>query len=173
MERTITRLSLDEFKISFIVVELKALENMFNIPQNLNSMNKSKLVDLMCQFYDITNTSCTRSDSESLKYLAEKCIKGWPIDAVNVAYAQLTFPEAFDEWGTDNLFNGSWSIMTDTEIHFFIKKLYAQPTTIDGHTIQTIIDPHHIFVNNRGRCCSKGMIGMGIKLEAWWDVAKH
>ncbi|CAC5369864.1 unnamed protein product [Mytilus coruscus] len=37
--------------------------------------------------------------------------------------------------------------------------------------IQPFIDPHHIFVNNRSRCCSKGILGMGIKPDAWWDVA--
>lgn len=50
---------------------------------------------------------------------------------------------------------------------------YAQISNIDGHYIQPIIDPHYIFVNNRSRCCSKGMTEMGIAPNAWWRAAQE
>jgi hypothetical protein len=45
-------------------------------------------------------------------------------------------------------------------LFFFIPQWYAQPAKIDNKIFQAKIDPHHIFVNNRGMCCSKGMHGM-------------
>lgn len=108
-----------------------------------------------------------------LKVLVSNHIKSWPIDALNVAYAQLNFIDAFHKWSNENTFNGSWNIQTEEGKTFLISQWYAQPALVNGSLIQPIIDPHHIFVNNRSRCCSKGMLGMGITPEAWWRVAKN
>lgn len=98
-------------------------------------------------------------------------IKKWPISAVNVAFAQLNFRSALNEWESENPFNGSWNMETENGLQYEIHRWYAQPMIAKGQMIQPIIDPHHLFVNNRARCCSKGISGMGISSEAWWKVA--
>jgi hypothetical protein len=73
----------------------------------------------------------------------------------------ISFPRCVKRWDASNLLNGAWNISTeDGKIVFFIPQWYAQPAKIDNTIFQAKIDPHHIFVNNRGMCCSKGMHGM-------------
>ena len=48
-----------------------------------------------------------------------------------------------------------------------VSQWYAQPTTVHGKLIQYIIDPHHVYVNNRSKVCSTGMQALGIKKDAW------
>ena len=62
---------------------------------------------------------------------------------------------------------------TDSGTVYNIPQWYAQPMKIKDELIQPIIDPHHVFVNNRVRCCSAGMNGMGISSKAWLKVAEH
>jgi hypothetical protein len=79
------------------------------------------------------------------------------------------------EWEASNYFIGNSTVETDTGKTFTISKWYTQSTEINGQLLHPIIDidPHHIFVNNCARCCSKGMHGMGIYSEAWWKVAEY
>lgn len=54
---------------------------------------------------------------------------------------------------------------------FSIAQWYAYPASIDGKMIQQIIDIHHIFIIDRSRCWSQGILGMGDKPYTWRDVA--
>ncbi|CAC5389311.1 unnamed protein product [Mytilus coruscus] len=93
--------------------------------------------------------------------------------AVNVTFAQFNFRSELSEWESDNPFNGSWNMETENGLQYEIHRLYAQPMIAKGQMIQPIIDPHHLFVNNRARCCAKGLPGMGISSEAWGRVAEN
>jgi hypothetical protein len=108
-----------------------------------------------------------------LRVLASSQIKSWSIEGIHVAYAQFYFLDAFKRWDASNLFNGALNISTEDGNIFVIPQSCAQPAKIDDNIFQAIIDPHHMFVNNRSRCCSQGMSAMGISAEAWWEVAKN
>lgn len=53
-----------------------------------------------------------------------------------------------------------------------IKQWYAQPTTIASQSVQVILEPHHILVNNRARVCAHGLDGMIISKKARHKVAE-
>ena len=108
-----------------------------------------------------------------MRVLASSQIKSWSIKGIHVAYAQFYFLDAFKRWDASNLFNGALNISTEDENNCFIPQWYAQSARIDDNIFQAIIDPHHIFVNDRRKGCSQGMRGMGIAAEAWWEVAKN
>jgi hypothetical protein len=177
--------SVDEFREIFTdakrikkiltVPELKMLAGLSRqSPKCPKDLNKSVLVNLISKLFgegselDIPITS-----PKSLRVLASSQIKSWSIEGINVAYAQFHFLDAFKRWDASNLFNGAWNISTEDGKNFVIPQWYAQPAKIDDKIFQTIIDPHHIFINNRSKCCSQGMRGMGIAAEAWWEVAKN
>lgn len=176
--------SLEEFKgyfssakkisQTFTVSELKLMTSLLANVKCNNSALKPELVNMISTWYGNGDTLIDPVRSpKRLKVLVSNHIKSWPIDALNVAYAQLNFIDAFHKWSNENTFNGSWNIQTEEGKTFLISQWYAQPALVNGSLIQPIIDPHHIFVNNRSRCCSKGMLGMGITPEAWWRVAKN
>jgi hypothetical protein len=108
-----------------------------------------------------------------LRVLASSQIKSWSIKGIHVAYAQFYFLDAFKRWDASNLFNGALNISTEDENNCFIPQWYAQSAKIDDNIFQAIIDPHHIFVNDRSKGCSQGMRDMGIAAEVWWEVAKN
>ncbi|XP_071139869.1 uncharacterized protein [Mytilus edulis] len=176
--------SLDEFKTCFSNAEairksftVNEMRTILSLTQNKNEytkMLKPNLVNSICCIYgDGSKLPQPTSSPKCLKALVTNHILKWPILAVNVAYAQLTFPDEFMEWEASNCFNGKGTMRTDTGKTFCISKWYAQPTEINGQLLQPIIDPHHIFVNNRSRCCSKGLHDMGVYSEAWWKVAEN
>jgi hypothetical protein len=177
--------SVDEFREIFTdttrikkiltVPELKMLAGLSRQSSKCpKDLNKSELVNLISKLFgegselDIPITS-----PKSLRVLASSQIRSWSIEGINVAYAQFHFLDAFKRWDASNLFNGTWNISTEDGKNFVIPQWYAQPAKIDDNIFQIIIDPHHIFVNNRSKCCSQGMRGMGIAAEAWWEVAKN
>ena len=92
---------------------------------------------------------------------------------MNIAYARRKFAESLQQWSNSNPFNGPWKIETERRHSYSIHQWYARPTKIGGQSMHSLIDPHHIFIINRSRCCSKGKFGMGIKPEAWWTVEKE
>lgn len=55
---------------------------------------------------------------------------------------------------------------------YAVKQWYAQPTTIASQSVQVILEPHHILVNNRARVCAHGLDGMNISKEARHKVAE-
>lgn len=145
-------------KKCFRVDELKL------IAKTSQKLLKHQLVAIVsAKFGDGSTVEVNPKSPKSLKAITEKHIRSWSVDAVNVAYAQMIFPEKFKEWNEGNQFQGSFN---------HIPQWYAQPYLAENQLIQPIIDPHHIFVNNRVRCCSKSMSGMNIRKEAWWKAAE-
>ena len=139
-----------------------------------SGMRKPALVNMVSKLYgDGSSQQTAHKSPPSLKYLTERYIKQWPIAAVNVAYSQMMFPHALQVWEKENCFSGTWTLHVENGHSFTIPRWYAQPATMEGNNVQTIVDPHHIYVNNRTRCCSKGMSKMGIRANAWWEVAEN
>ena len=139
-----------------------------------SGMRKPALVNMVSKLYgDGSSQQTAHKSPPSLKYLTERYIKQWPIAAVNVAYSQMMFPHALQVWEKENCFSGTWTLHVENGHSFTIPRWYAQPATMEGNNVQTIVDPHHIYVNNRTRCCSKGMSEMGIRANAWWEVAEN
>ena len=136
--------------------------------------NKSELANLISKlFREGSELDIPVTSPKYLRVLASSQIKSWSIEGIHVAYAQFHFLDAFKRWDASNLFNGALNISTEDGNILFIPQWYAQPAKIDDNIFQAIIDPHHIFVNNRSKCSLKGMRGMGIAAEAWWEVAKN
>ena len=81
--------------------------------------------------------------------------------------------DKYFEWNNTNEFQGPCTINTDDGYTYHIQNWYAQPAMHSGRPIQYIIDPHHLYVNNRVRCCKHGMEGMGIHASAWRKVAEE
>jgi hypothetical protein len=151
----------------FRVDELKAIAG------TSEKLLKHQLVAIVSsKFGDGSTVEEKPKTPKSLSSIVEKFIKSWSAEAVNVAYAQMIFPQEYQVWSNKNQFNGPCSFVTGNGEVYSIQQWYAQPSTIDGQLIQPIIDPHHLLVNNRSRCCSKGLKKMGIKPDAWWKVAE-
>jgi hypothetical protein len=157
---------------AFVVSELKTIASVTQDLQVYNKMRKTELVNLVSTLHGDGSAVDRMQSPKSLKVLSTNAVRRWPVDGVNVAYAQFQFPDALQTWEEENDFKGEWIVQVSGGSAYTIQRWYAQPAHIDGHAIQTIIDPHHIFVNNRCRCCSKGMSGMQIRSEAWWSVAE-
>ena len=157
---------------SFVVKELEVLIKLAR-PAHAQRMKKHDLVNIVAEYYGDHSKLRVNINPASLKSIVVKYIRSWPIEAINVAYAQLHFLEEFSQWEYGNDFQGSWTLCTDSGTVYNIPQWYAQPMKIKDELIQPIIDPHHVFVNNRVRCCSVGMNGMGISSKAWLKVAEH
>ena len=157
----------------FTVPELKILINVVQSLKSSSKRSKAELVNIVSQIYgDGTNLNfAVRVQSpKTLKSIVIKSIKSWPIIAINVAYAQQHFLTEFNKWKKGHQFSRPCVVQTDTGMQVVIHQWYAQPSKIAGKDVQMIIDPHHIFVNNRAKCCTKGMQEMGIHPQAWWSV---
>ena len=165
-------ISATDINKSFNLNELKVLAELNDI-QGYRVKRKPELVNILSAKYGDGSRLEVRGKPKSLRDIATSSIKAWNINAINVAYAQLTFDDALAEWENDNPFRGPCNLVTEAGDEVVIHRWYAQPMRMNQNLVQPIIDPHHIFVNNRALCCSKGMKGMGIFPDAWWKVARH
>lgn len=68
---------------------------------------------MSAKFGDGSTVDGNLRSPKSLKAITEKHIRSWSVDAVNVAYAQMIFPEKFKEWNEGNQFQGSCNLVTD------------------------------------------------------------
>ena len=174
--------SLEEFKnilsnpesihSDLIVNELKLLIQII-APDMSTSKLKPELVNNVSDLYGTGRKLIVIQTAKSLKSIITDTISKWPKAATNVAYATNIFSERLDEWKKDQYFMDETSIYTDDGSHFKIPVWYAQPSMSQGKPIAHFIDPHHLKVNNRCRVCAHGMLGMGIKKEAWHKVAEE
>ncbi|CAC5369863.1 unnamed protein product [Mytilus coruscus] len=125
--------SLDEFKAlfetaknindTFTVSQLKMLANILESVNFNKSALKRELVNLISHWYGNKNILDEQVKTpKKLKVLVKNHIKSWPIEAINVAYAQLNFLEAYDKRCVSNTFNGSWEIKSDTGNMFSISQ---------------------------------------------------
>ena len=156
---------------AFRADELRLLVELKQDGSNVRRWSKVKLTNQVSHIYgDRSVLHSAPKSPKPLKKLLLDHIKRWNIDAVNVAYAQIYFRDSLSEWENENLFNETWTVEADDGRQRIIHRWYAQPLQMHDTYIQPVIDPHHLFTNNRVRCCTKGMTGMGISPYAWWDV---
>ena len=177
--------TLDEFRAmfdtaecireSFTVSELRNILSLTHDSKAVSKMVKWQLVNEVSKTYgngsEVQNSN--QKSPRSLAQLVIKSIKSWPVSAINVAYAQLHFTDAFNAWDASNVFQGGAILLTDHGKYVCLPQWYAQPSMVDNQPIQFIIDAHHLFANNRAKCCSTGMAAMSISPKAWWDVAEN
>ena len=156
-------------KKSFTVVELKTI--LRSCHATVSSGPKTVLVNKVCGVFG--DKSTLLASPKSLKQIAKDQTKAWPKAVLNIVCATNTCIEIYSDWESTNMSNGGYTTYTDEGHSFFIPRWYAQPAIWNDQPIQFIIDPHHVFVNNRCRCCTYGMGGMGIKPQTWRKVAEN
>ena len=157
----------------FTVQELRLILSLHVERKKSAKLLKPALVNLACSIYgDGSVVRVAKTSPKTLKEIVKTSIKNWKVLNVNIAYAVAYFPDALLKWNEKNQFSGKCTVKTDTGSRFHIHQWYAQPTCISGELLQPVIDPHHLFVNSRVRCCTKGMPSMGIHPQAWWKVAE-
>ena len=162
--------SAENINKNFTVAELKSILSAHGgiAPKG----RKCVIVDAVSAIYG--DRSVLPQSPPKLKHLLRTIIgKTWPKAACNILYASSICADRYIEWNSSNPFPVGCAIVTDTGFKFDIPFWYAQPSSFHGKLIQFIIDPHHLLVNNRGRCCSHGMREMGIVAEAWHKVARE
>ena len=157
---------------NFLVSELKTLLRLGD-KQVSSLKRKPELVNEVSDLYGSGVHMIVKKSPKSLRTQILHMMEKWPKDATNVLYATNIFPDRYKQWYGKQMFCKPSTILTDDNHRFTIDTWYAQPARADGHLVQYIIDPHHIFVNNRSRCCSSGITGMGIKPQAWIKVAQE
>ena len=69
----------------------------------------------------------------------------------------------------DSPFQQEVTVTGHGSYRFFSKPLYVPQT--DKH-VYPLLDCHHLFVNARSTICSWGIIGLGVKKDAWLDIGK-
>ena len=157
---------------NFTLKELQAILTLHHDVKQVKKRRKAQFVNQVCALYGDGSVIIGHAKNpKTLVDMLETYIKNWKIHALNVAFAQLGFMAALQKWDDSNIFAVSWTIETEGGKMFHIPRWYAQPTKIAGNWVQPVIDPHHLLVNNRCRCCSVGMEGMDITPSAWWKVA--
>lgn len=109
----------------------------------------------------------------SLKSIVQKRISSWPQQAITVLYCNNVFGDELSQWNKSSMFQDVSYVQVENGSRYAIKQWCAQPTTIASQSVQVILDPHHILVNNRARVCAHGSDGMNISKKAWHDVAEY
>ena len=174
-------LSLDEFteflsdpiliKQNFTVAELKAMLSITECEFTGRKL-KDSLVNMVSDEYGTGGHITTKQCPKTLRSIILNVMNSWPKEATTALYATNVFTQKHNEWYSQQLFNKETVIETDDGHEFKIPTWYAQPSMINGLPVFHILDPHHLLVNNRCRCCAHGMGGMGIKKTAWLKVAE-
>ncbi|CAC5401719.1 unnamed protein product [Mytilus coruscus] len=75
-----------------------------NALRYLTTISKSGIQGLTKLFGDGSKLEVKCSGQKSLKELTSDSIKSWPVDGINIAYGQLTFPAVLKNWNAQNLF---------------------------------------------------------------------
>ena len=163
----------DTINRHFTVAELKLIINLTTEKQV--NLRKAELVNIVSDMYGDSSLIATKKTVPTLRRCMISYLNNLPKHATNILYATNNFKVKFDEWDSCNHFQGGAEIVTDSGNMYKIPQWYAQPSNVrlldKCELIQFILDPHHILVNNRSKCCSGGMPGMGIQREAWYQVA--
>ena len=159
----------EKIQKNFTVAELSSI--LMSCNNTLKKGPKTKLVEAVSEIFG--DGSKLIKSPKSLKQLTREYIKVWNKAATNIVFATNTCMKSYTEWNDSNIFKGKCMIKTDDGHTFDIPAWYAQPSLRNNVPMQYIIDPHHLFVNNRARCCKYGMTGMGINSRAWKKVAEE
>lgn len=109
----------------------------------------------------------------SLKSIVQKRISSWPQQAITVLYCNNVLGDELSQWNKSSMFQDVSYVQVENGSRYAIKQWYAQPTTIASQSVQVILNPHHILVNNRARVCAHGSDGMNISKKAWHEVAEN
>ena len=162
----------DSITQNFIVPELELI---LRCAQNkLIKGRKAKLVNMVCEIYGDGSVIELGYTVPKLRNLSIAALKKMPKLCTNILYATNIYGQEKLEYDQNSYFKPGccYTIKTDQK-EFKIEHWYAQPVLHNGNPIQYFLDPHHVYVNNRCRCCRKGMPQMGINSNAWVKVAQQ
>ena len=134
---------------------------------------KAVLINKVPERYGSGSHIPCHSNVQSLKSIVIAYLKKWPKQCTNILYAANIWLKEKSDYDKLVAFPPvkPYTIVTK-DATFKVNHWYAQPTKVQNSLIQYIIDPHHILVNNRCRCCSSGMDVMGVDPQAWYKVAE-
>ena len=155
-----------EINRNFTVNELRLILSQTKTEYK-QSHKKAVLVNMVSTLYGDGSSISQYNSVKSLRQLAIMKLK-------KLLYAVNIWPDAMVNYEESAYFKSHqpWTIETD-DFSFQIPQWYSQPIMFNNHPLQIILDPHHIYVNNRVRCCTTGMPGMGIKQQAWLRVTEQ
>ena len=157
---------------SFVVKELEVLIKLAR-PVHAQRMKKHDLVNIVAEYYGDHSKLRVNISPSSLKSITVKYIRSWPIEAINVAYAQLHFLEEFSQWEYGNDFQGSWTLCTNSGTVYNIPQWYAHSANENERRVDTTHYWSPSRLRKQQRCCSAGRTGMGLSSKAWLKVAEH
>ena len=160
---------------NFTIANLKAILTCLDRPFK-SSAKKIELVQMVSSILGDNSIPASKNRKKSppsLKTLAFKTVSNFSVLALRALYCGNTFEDKLKSWCAGNEFRNGTLIESDDGVSLTIPLWYAQPTVYPFGNVQMIIDPHHLFVNNRSRVCSHGMPGMEIRKEAWIKVAEE
>ena len=133
---------------------------------------KAQLANRVSEMYGDGTFVTYTVNIPKLRTLSLAVLKKLPKVCTNMLYATNVHQERKRQYENHVHFKSDHPYVIATEDQeFVIHHWYAQPTMMDGIPVQFIIDPHHLYVNNRCRCCRAGMAGMDITPAAWIRVA--
>ena len=158
---------------NFTVKELQLILSKSKVECKHNQ-RKPALVNLVSTCYGDGSSLALISHIPSLRQMALYKLQKLPKMCTNILYAVNIWSGERTAYENRALFKSDqpWTIETEKAV-YQISHWYAQPVKIHDRSVQPIIDAHHIFVNNRVRCCTVGMPEMGIFPKAWIKVAEQ
>ena len=157
---------------NFTVSELQMILYLSNGGKKVTG-RKAYLVNCVSKLFGDGTVLPSNTKVQPLRTLVLGKLRKIPKTYTNILYATNIWQQEKSEYERRARFpsNKPYTIAT-TDSTFTIHQWYAQPITVCQTPVQFVIDPHHILVNNRCRCCSNGMYGMSIDPHAWTRVAE-
>ena len=156
----------ETIKRNFTVIELKALIAASSQPLKGVKL-KNELVNIVSSICASGQHIKATASPKSLAALITDTMRKWPRDAITALYASEIFFTKFAQWMSTHPFKSEKIILTEDRHVYNIPNWYSQLDSICGGLVTYILDPHHIFVNNRSRCCTYGM-----PCRVWESVTK-
>ena len=160
---------INDLKIALGCMPPVLAANHFKIKSN---SPKYQLVNMLAQLCGNSSliTPTVKKNPSALKTIAKQCIQAFSKIALNIIVATNTVQDDITQFYNDSPFSRSVFIENMQENYVFYSKPEYFPC-LDEY-IYMLLDCHHIFVNGRCTVCAKGIYGLGVKKEAWVDLAK-
>lgn len=109
-----------------------------------------------------------RNTRFNIKYLSKLCqrvISSLSKPTLNAVFAEHLFPRRLSRWRVDNAFKDNILVQgLDCSMNWYCKPEYIADRF---QTLFYLLEPHHLFMNARVKCCSSG-----INKETWARTAK-
>ena len=156
----------ETMKRNFTVIELKALIAASSQPLKGVKL-KNELINIVSSICASGQHIKATASPKSLAALITDTMRKWPKDAITALYASEIFFTKFAQWMSTHPFKSEKIVQTEGRHVYNIPNWYSQLDSICGGLVTYILDPHHIFVNNRSRCCTYGM-----PCRVWESVTK-